>query len=66
MKLLTPDDIKRAADLAAQHARERAELAGRHENERRELAMRQEVEMRTGIAESAPVPAPGNAKGRRK
>lgn len=46
MNLLSPDDIKRAADLAAKHARERAELAGRQENERRELAARQEAETR--------------------
>ena len=56
--MLTADDIKKGAALAAKHAGERAELAGRQANEREELADRHRaeaeaaglIEKRTGSA----------------
>lgn len=57
MKLLTPDEIKAAAALAARHGEERALLAGRQENERRELAAKQEAEFRA-LAKPAAAAAP--------
>lgn len=62
MNLITPDEIRRAADMAAAHARERAELAGRQENERRELAAKHEREAR---ALQQPAPAAAKTKSKK-
>ncbi len=56
--LVSDDEIERAAELAAKHARERAQLAGQQENERRKLQQQQQHELQALNAAPAPAAVP--------
>lgn len=62
MNLLTLEEIKAAAALAARHAEERAILAGRQENERRELVAKQQAELQASQAPEARLPLTTNGR----
>jgi hypothetical protein len=65
MNLLSPDDIKRAADVAARQARERTELAGQQENERRQMMERHRLENEAQAPDPAAAPLLPVPKARR-